>query len=148
MKQFPANGWAIDAYEGVAPGLTGLVAAIGTAGVFFAIYKTFPMMSRELLTMTAVIGMMTFFVSNLMGLKQKNPRRILGYSSVAQMGLILSIGAWGFKTGGAQDKIFMLVLIPLFLNHFFAKAGLFWIAGIVKSENYKKWGILRIIKFF
>ncbi|MDA3886225.1 MAG: proton-conducting transporter membrane subunit [Candidatus Delongbacteria bacterium] len=143
MKQFPANGWAIDSYEGVAPGLTGLVAAIGTAGVFFGIYKTFPMMSRDLLTMTAVIGMMTFFVSNLMGLKQKNPRRILGYSSVAQMGLILSVGAWAHKTGGAQDKIFMLVLIPLFLNHFFAKAGLFWIAGIVKSEKYKNWGILR-----
>ncbi|MCK4978869.1 MAG: NADH-quinone oxidoreductase subunit F, partial [Candidatus Delongbacteria bacterium] len=64
------------------------------------------------------------------------------YSSVAQMGLILSVGAWGYKTG-APDKIFMIILLPLFINHFFAKAGLFWIAGIVKSEKYKNWGILR-----
>ena len=141
-KQFPVNGWAIDFYDGVKPGFTGLTAAIGTTGIFFALYKIMPVFSAGLLNMIAATGLITFFFSNLMGMKQTEPRRMLGYSSVAQMGLVTGAAAW--STGlGSDTKFFFLILLPLLLNHFFAKMALFWITGLIKKHHISEWGMLR-----
>jgi formate hydrogenlyase subunit 3/multisubunit Na+/H+ antiporter MnhD subunit len=59
-KQFPANGWALDFYDGVKPGFTGLTAAIGTTAVFFAFYKTLPVFPPALISLTVIIGISTF----------------------------------------------------------------------------------------
>jgi len=40
-------------------------------------------------------------------------------------------------------KTYGFILISLFFNHFFAKAGLFWLAGIVKKEAINEWSVLR-----
>ncbi|MCG2761438.1 MAG: NADH-quinone oxidoreductase subunit F, partial [Candidatus Delongbacteria bacterium] len=43
-----------------------------------------------------------------------------------------------------QEKTYMtIMMLPLLLNHFFAKAGLFWITGLIKKSDYKDWGIIR-----
>jgi len=141
-KQFPVNGWAIDFYDGVKPGFTGLTAAIGSTAVFFALYKLMPAFSPDLLNMIAVTGLITFFFSNLMGMKQTEPRRMLGYSSVAQMGLVTGAAAWSV-TFGSNTKFFFIILLPLLLNHFFAKMALFWVTGLIKKHHISEWGILR-----
>lgn len=142
LKQFPVNGWALDVYEGVKPGFTGLNASVGAGAVFYAFYKILPMMTKPFLLTVFFIGIITFILSNLMGLKQENPRRMLGYSSVAQIGLLMMVSSYGFITG-RNTEVFYMMFLPLFLNHFFAKAGLFWIAGIVKKNDYRKWSVLR-----
>jgi formate hydrogenlyase subunit 3/multisubunit Na+/H+ antiporter MnhD subunit len=141
-KQFPANGWALDFYDGVKPGFTGLTAAIGTTAVFFALYKTLPIFSPALIDLTLVIGISTFFFSNLLGMKQTEPRRMLGYSSVAQMGLVIASSAWGLKTGNGEHLLYIIVL-PLLFNHFFAKMALFWVTGLIKKADISEWGIIR-----
>ena len=141
MKQFPANGWAIDVYDGVDPGITGLTSATGTAAVFYSLYKIMPIVSDEILSTIIFIGTLTFVASNLMGLMQTSPRRMLGYSSVSQMGLIMAVAAWSVFS--QNDAIFLTVILPLLLNHFFAKAGLFWITGLIKKSDYRKWGVIR-----
>ncbi len=144
MKQFPANGWALDVYEGSSPAVAGIISAAGTAAMFFTIYKVLPLLApfAHWYHIIAGIGLITFVASNLMGLKQNNSSRMLGYSSVSQMGLLLFAAGFGFSIN-ADAKIFAIVIIPLFLNHFVAKAGLFWLADIVKKENYKDWSVLR-----
>lgn len=141
MKQFPANGWAIDVYDGVNPGITGLTSATGTAAVFYSLYKIMPIVSDDILSTIIFIGSLTFIASNLMGLMQTNPRRMLGYSSVAQMGLVMAAAAWSVFS--QNDGLFFTAVLPLLLNHFFAKAGLFWITGIIKKNDYRKWGVIR-----
>ncbi len=141
MKQFPANGWAIDVYDGANPGITGLASATGTAAVFYSLYKIMPIVSDEILSIIIFTGSLTFIASNLMGLMQTNPRRMLGYSSVAQMGLVMAAAAWSVFS--QNDGIFFTSVLPLLLNHFFAKAGLFWISGIIKKNDYRNWGVIR-----
>jgi formate hydrogenlyase subunit 3/multisubunit Na+/H+ antiporter MnhD subunit len=141
-KQFPANGWALDFYDGVKPGFTGLSAAVGTTAIFFAFYKTMPVFSPALISLTIIIGVSTFFFSNLLGMKQTEPRRMLGYSSIAQMGLVTAAAAWGVQTG--NDKVFVfMIILPLLFNHFFAKMALFWVTGLIKRSNISEWGMLR-----
>jgi len=142
MKQFPANGWALDVYEASNAGIAGLISAGGTAAVIFALYKVMPLGNTVWYSTIAIIGIITFIASNIMGLKQRNANRLLGYSSIGQLGLLLTTLGLGFLLGGIDGK-FQFIIFSLFISHFIAKAGLFWIAGIVKKDDIKSWSALR-----
>ncbi|MCK4530866.1 MAG: proton-conducting membrane transporter, partial [Candidatus Marinimicrobia bacterium] len=141
LKPFPANGWALDVYEAVDSGVVAVIAAGSSAGMLFALYKITPLLNETLLLTLAAIGITTFVASNLMGLMQKNAKRLLGYSSIGQIGLVVGVFAMlvylGYPVNG---KMVMLIAGGLFINHFVAKAGLFWLAGILNKENTEDWG--------
>ncbi len=136
LKPFPANGWGLDVYE-TAPGAVAAIVASGiSAGVFFALYNLFPLFAPYA-AVIAVLGVATFVISNLIGLTQTKAQRLLGYSSVGQMGLLTAALAL-LHLASAKEAI-PLVIGGLFVNHLFAKAGLFWLAGIVGVESLEDW---------
>jgi len=144
LKPFPANGWALDVYEAADPGVVSVIASGSSAGMLFALHKIMPMLNDSLMLVLAGIGFVTFFASNLMGLKQINAKRLLGYSSIGQIGLIVGVYALLTQLGyGSDSKLIMLIVGGLFISHFLAKAGLFWLAGIVNKEKTNEWGALR-----
>src|SRR4029453_9636817 len=85
-------------------------------------------------------GAVTFVFSNLIGLRQTKAQRLLGYSSVGQIAL-LTIAASLLYRLDAEDDVF-LVVGGLFVNHLFAKVGLFWLAGYVGKKRLKDWSVL------
>jgi len=139
LKPFPANGWALDVYEGAHPGVGAMVSAASATAGIFVLYKILPIGGPSYFTPVRIIGIITFLGSNLLALRQKNPNRLLGYSSVGQIGLIIAIMGMtpllGEKTTG--------IAFGILLTHFFAKAGLFWLSGIVNSADLKGWSALR-----
>ena len=137
-KQFPANGWALDVYEAADPGMAAMISAGGTGAVLFALWKIVPMVGETWYGVIAIAGIATFVLSNLMGLRQTSVRRMLGYSSVAQTGLIIFIIGAGRITGLSTGP-WVLILATIFFNHFLAKAGLFWLAGIVGRDRVDEW---------
>ncbi len=137
-KQFPANGWALDVYQSADPGVSALISVAGSGAVLFAIYKILPLAGEGLREGSAVAGMATFIASNLMGLRQRSATRLLGYSSVGHMGLLLSVISLGFAVEPSASAL-TLVAGALFINHFTAKAGLYWIAGIVRRDDIRDW---------
>ena len=139
LKPFPANGWALDVYQSVKPGLAAIISSASATAVLFVLYKILPLGGNNVYQVLLVLGGITFIGSNLLGIKQTNARRLLGYSSVGQIGLLVMI--IGFKPI-LGDK-FVFVAGAVLLSHYLAKAGLFWLAGIVKADNIKDWGILR-----
>lgn len=143
LKPWPANGWALDVYESVDSGVAAIIAVAVSGGMFFVFYKIVPLFNPNWYVVISIMGLLTFIVSNLIGLKQTNAKRMLGYSSIAQMGLLISALTLIYQFQKPEDIFSSLiyVIVALFLNHFLAKAGLFWIAGIVKKENYKEWGL-------
>jgi formate hydrogenlyase subunit 3/multisubunit Na+/H+ antiporter MnhD subunit len=84
-----------------------------------------------------VLGASTFVVSNLIGLKQTDAQRLLGYSSVGQMGLLSA--ALALLHLADSEAAIPLVVGGLFINHFLAKAGLFWLAGYVGKKDLGQW---------
>ncbi len=139
LKPFPANGWGLDVYQGSNAGIAAMISVGVSTGALFALYKLLPLFPAQHMGIISGIGLATFFFSNLMGLKQTDAKRMLGYSSIGQMGLVLLALSF-FHT--APLTMFLGIVGGLFLNHFLAKAALFWIAGIVKKDHIKEWGIL------
>ncbi|UCB55744.1 MAG: NADH-quinone oxidoreductase subunit F [Thiotrichales bacterium] len=136
LKPYPANGWGLDVYETANSGIASLISVGVSAGVFFALFKLLPLMDAYLDSIAVVAGA-TFLLSNIIGLKQHNAKRLLGYSSIGQMGLLtLALVLLEQLDAGAQIA---LVVGGLFVNHLLAKAGLFWLAGIVDRTNIKDW---------
>ena len=140
LKPFPANGWALDVYEATDSGFVSVIAVVNSAAIFFVFYKIMPLLPQNFLNIFGIAGVVTFLFSNLMGLRQKNAKRLLGYSSIGQMGLLTASLIF---TMHSPNSLIFLIVGGFFLNHLIAKAGLFWITGIVKKDNIKDWGILR-----
>lgn len=136
LKPYPANGWGLDVYETAPGGIASLISVGVSAGVFFALYKVLPIMDIYLSSI-ALIGGLTFLISNFIGLKQDNTKRLLGYSSIGQMGLLTLVIALLVQLDAKAHL--PLIIGGLFINHLFAKAGLFWLAAIVNRKNIKDW---------
>jgi len=139
LKPFPANGWGLDVYEGSNPGLSSIISAASATTSIYVLYKLMAFAGGEWNNYIAIIGVITFIGSNVLGLAQEKTRRLLGYSSIGQIGLLMTV--LGFKEV-LGDKTFY-ILFGLLISHYFAKAGLFWLSGIVNVKNLKDWAVIR-----
>ncbi len=136
LKPYPANGWGLDVYETTPGGIASLISVGVSAGIFFSLYKVMPLMVNFLPSI-AVIGGVTFLFSNLIGLKQQNAKRLLGYSSIGQIGLLTLAMAMLYELDATAQLD--LIIGGLFINHLLAKAGLFWLADLVNQKNIANW---------
>jgi formate hydrogenlyase subunit 3/multisubunit Na+/H+ antiporter MnhD subunit len=138
LKSFPANGWGLDVYETARGSVAALISGGVSAGVFFALLKLLPLFGDQL-ELIAALGAVTFIFSNAIGLRQTKAQRLLGYSSIGQMGLLI-IAAALLQQLDASNAAF-LVVGGLFVNHLFAKVGLFWLAGYIGKERLQDWSL-------
>ncbi|PLX40565.1 MAG: NADH-quinone oxidoreductase subunit F [Hyphomicrobiales bacterium] len=139
LKPFPANGWALDIYEAAHPAFSAIFsAAVGTAAIF-AVDKVLPVGGESWLPIASLIGLTTFVISNILALAQDNDRRLLGYSSIAQIGLVLVVI-------GQRDILgenYLYIAGGILLAHAIAKAGLFWLSGLIEGRALQSWTVLR-----
>jgi formate hydrogenlyase subunit 3/multisubunit Na+/H+ antiporter MnhD subunit len=139
LKPFPANGWGLDVYETAQANVAAMISVGVSAGVFFTFVKLLPLFQDQL-QVIAVSSAITFLFSNLIGLRQTRAQRLLGYSSIGQMGLLVMAVTLLQQLDGQSATL--LIVAGLFVNHLFAKAGLFWLAGAVGAERLSGWSVL------
>ncbi len=123
-EMFPLNGWTPDAYTGalhpVSAVFAGIVVKAGfyaLARVIFTIYA-----STTALGILLVFGILTLIIGESAALRQRDLKRMLAYSSIGQMGLIIT--AFGMGT-----QLSLVGGLYALLNHAFAKTLLFMAAG-------------------
>ncbi|MBO0613325.1 proton-conducting transporter transmembrane domain-containing protein [Thiothrix fructosivorans] len=139
LKPFPANGWGLDIYESAHPAFAALFSAATGAATVYAADKLLLIGGAQWLPLASAIGIVTFVVANIFALVQDNDRRLLGYSSIAQVGLILTVI-------GQRDLLgeqYYFVAGGILLAHAVAKAGLFWLSGLVAARGLGDWAALR-----
>ena len=138
LKPFPANGWALDLYQSADSGVGAMIASINTGATLFLFYKLMPLFSPDLLEIFAASGLVSFVFANLIAIRQTNAKRLLGYSSTAQTGLIIfALGS--LQLLGLPPSGVLVIAFGLFVTNFFAKSGLLWLSGMVKKDNLKDW---------
>jgi formate hydrogenlyase subunit 3/multisubunit Na+/H+ antiporter MnhD subunit len=144
LKPFPANGWALDVYQAAPSGVVSIIAVSTSGAMLFVLFKLLPLLQAKYLLYLAGLGLATFVFSNFMELKQQNAKRLLGYSSIAQMGLVgMALILLVYLNGSIVPNMEMLIIVGgLFINHFLAKAGLFWLAGTINQAETKNWSSL------
>ena len=129
--QIPFHVWLPDAMEGPTP-VSALIhaATMVVAGVFL-VARTYPLFDAYdavPLMVVAIVGLVTALVTATIALVATDIKRILAYSTVSHLGLMmLSLGAFGYTAA-----IFHL------LAHGFAKALLFLGAGSVIHSTEKQ----------
>jgi NADH-quinone oxidoreductase subunit L len=143
--QFPLHVWLPDAMEGPTPVSALIHAATMVAAGVFLVARVYPLFSfgaingvTPSLAVVVWIGVITALMASLIALGQFDIKRILAYSTVSQLGLMMvSLGV-----GGAAAGIMHL------LAHGFFKALLFLGAGSVihgcrQEHDIRKMGGLR-----
>ncbi len=139
-KPFPANGWALDIYESAHPAFSAMFsAAMAGSAAVYAVDKLLLIGGQQWLPVVTAIGLLSFVAANLLALAQTNDRRTLGYSSVGQVGLILAVI-------GQRDILgdnYLFIAGGILLSHAVAKAGLYWISGLIGQRNLTDWAVLR-----
>ncbi len=93
IAAFPFHQWSPDVYEG-APTPVVAFLSVGSKAAGFAILMrvaltAFPGFQTEWAALLAVVSIFTMTLGNLVALQQKNVKRLLAYSSIAQAGYIL-----------------------------------------------------------
>ncbi len=143
--QFPLHVWLPDAMEGPTPVSALIHAATMVAAGVFLVARVYPIFSSGAvqgvttsLSVVVWIGVITALISALIGLAQWDIKRILAYSTVSQLGLMMvSLGVGGVAAG-----------IMHLLAHGFFKALLFLGSGSVihgchEEQDIRKMGGLR-----
>ena len=139
VKPFPANGWVLDIYEAAHPSFSAMVSAAAGSAALFAVDKLLEIGGAHWLPVATGIGLFSFLGANLLALVQRVDRRLLGYSSVAQIGLVLIVIGQRELLG----EHFLYVGGGLLLAHAVAKAGLYWLSGLVVGRELSAWTALR-----
>jgi len=143
--QFPLHVWLPDAMEGPTPVSALIHAATMVAAGVFLVARVYPIFSvgaingvTTSLTIVVWIGVITGLMAALIAVAQFDIKRILAYSTVSQLGLMMvSLGVGGVAAG-----------IMHLLAHGFFKALLFLGAGSVihglhHEQDIRKMGGLR-----
>ncbi len=143
--QFPLHVWLPDAMEGPTPVSALIHAATMVAAGVFLVARVYPLFSlgaingvTPSLTVVVWIGVTTALMAALIAIAQTDVKRILAYSTVSQLGLMMvSLGVGGVAAG-----------IMHLLAHGFFKALLFLGAGSVihgchHEHDIRKMGGLR-----
>ncbi|PYK42308.1 MAG: NADH-quinone oxidoreductase subunit L [Verrucomicrobia bacterium] len=145
--QFPLHVWLPDAMEGPTPVSALIHAATMVAAGVFLVARVYPLFSlgavngvTPSLTVVVLVGVVTALMASLIALAQFDIKRILAYSTVSQLGLMMvSLGVGGVAAG-----------IMHLIAHGFFKALLFLGAGSVihglhQEQDVRKMGGLRWI---
>ncbi len=123
--QFPLHVWLPDAMEGPTP-VSALIhaATMVIAGVYLLLRITF-FFPPEALLFLKYISIISMVMASLFAIAQQDIKKILAYSTISQIGLML----FAISIGNLPLALFHL------LTHAFFKAALFLTAGVFIHEK-------------
>ena len=126
----PFHMWTPDVYQGAPSPVTAYIATVSKGAVmavlirFFFITRGFE--NNYLFIVISGIAILSMFTGNLLALRQKNIKRLLAYSSIANMGYLLIILLTGTNKG-IQASIFYMI------SYFITTIGAFGVITLLST---------------
>lgn len=141
---FPLHTWLPDAHSNAPTSSSAILSSLVLKGyVFFLIKVLFRVFGLDIIKTLPVLNMILIFGStgmifgSIFAILQKNFKRVIAYSTVAQMGYI-------FFSIGLGTEIGIVIAIFHIIGHAVTKAALFLCAGdIIKDTGYKDLTMLK-----
>ena len=131
----PFHLWTADVYEGAPIAVSAFLSVISKGSIAFillsTLYKVFAPMQEIWYNMVMLLSITTMIVGNLFALRQQNIKRLLAFSSIAQVGFIL-VGLSSNSIQGTTSVVYF-VLIYMFSN-----LAAFGVAGAVSGQTGKE----------
>lgn len=144
MAIFPMHLWLVNGYTNAPSFVSSFLSATGTKVMVYVLIRIlfkvfgyhFALGEMPLHVVLVVLALAGIVVASLVAVFQGNVKRLLAYSSVAQLGYIL-LGI------GLVSKLGMVAALVHLFNHALAKAALFMAVGCV----YYRIGSVRVRDF-
>lgn len=112
----PFHMWTPDIYQGAPVPVANFVATISKGAVLTLVLRFFFMIkgfqNTNFVLVLTVIAVLSMFAGNLLAIRQNNVKRILAYSSIANMGYLL-VTLMVSNKSGAQSAVFYILSYSL-----------------------------------
>jgi NADH-quinone oxidoreductase subunit M len=129
---FPLHSWLPDAYsEAPAPVtamLAGAMSKTGAYGFLRFCIPLFPQAAQALAPLFSILAVIGILYCAILALTQRDLKRLLGYSSISHLGVIM-LGLFAFNAQGAEGAVVQMV------NHGITTAALFLIVGFLEART-------------
>jgi NADH-quinone oxidoreductase subunit N len=122
LSLFPMHFWAPDIYEGASNGTTTFIATVpkvAATAVLIRIAMLAALSSSDFVRILIVLSALSMTFGNLVGLVQKDVKRLLAYSGIAHSGYLLMGVLTLTKEGNASAIYYMAVYLFMNLGCFY-----------------------------
>lgn len=127
--QFPFSSWLLGAMVAPTPSSALLHSStMVKAGVYICIRFSPAIHNTACGTFLAFVGAISFFAASAMAISQSDGKRVLAYSTIANLGLIV-------LCAGVGSRLALWSAILLIIFHALAKALMFCSVGIVEQQS-------------
>jgi len=132
---FPVHTWLPDAHtEAPTAGsvdLAGLLLKTGTYAILRFAFPLFPNAAQGSVPILIVLGLIGVFYAAWIALAQKDLKRLVAYSSIGHMGLIIiAIAVW--------NNITLSGAVLLMVNHGLTTSALFIMVGMLSERTHSR----------
>ncbi len=130
---FPLNGWAPDAYSQAPSPVGAVFGGIVVKATIYALMRIVYLMFNfhSVLHFFVIMGIITLLIAEMAAMRQQQIKRMLAFSSIGQMGLVII--AFGLGTEpGVRAALFQM------FNHALIKSLLFFAAGYLVFHSGSK----------
>ena len=130
----PFHMWTPDVYQGAPAPISAYIATVSKGAVMAILIRFFFSIhgfdNKYLFVVISGIAILSMFVGNLLAIRQKNLKRLLAYSSIANMGYLLIILLTG-SNKGIQASVFYLI------SYFVTIIGAFGVISLLSTAKYE-----------
>src|SRR5690606_4429198 len=131
----PFHLWTADVYEGAPLAITTYFSVVSKGAALFTLmlvlYRVFGQQYDIWVTALYGLAVATMIVGNLFALRQKNMKRFLAFSSIAQAGFMM-LGFMG------AEKMGMSVIVYFMLIYGLSNLAVFGVLSIVHNATGKE----------
>ena len=135
LSVVPFHLWTADVYEGAPVAVAAFLSVLSKGAVTFMLitllYKVFYPLEAVGYPLLQILSILTVLIGNLFALRQKNLKRFLAFSSIAQMGFILA-SLSSYTVAGAAASVYFIII------YLFSNQTAFGIVQIVSTQNGKE----------
>lgn len=128
----PFHMWTPDVYQGAPAPVSAYIATVSKGAVMAVLIRFFFDIrgydSRFFFVVISALAILSMFIGNLLALKQQNIKRLLAYSSIANMGYLLVLLLTGTDKG-IQAAVFYLI------SYFVTTIGAFGVITLLSTSR-------------
>lgn len=128
----PFHMWTPDVYQGAPSPVSAYIATVSKGAVMAILIRLFFNLrgynNQYLIIVISGIAVLSMFIGNLLAIRQQNIKRLLAYSSIANMGYLLIILLTG-SNKGIQASIFYLI------SYFITTIGAFGVISLLSTPE-------------
>ncbi len=129
----PFHMWTPDVYQGAPIPVTTFISTVSKGSVIAVVLRFFYQIegftNHHLIQIISILAVLSMFIGNILAIRQQNIKRILAYSSIANMGYL----AITLLIGGSQG---LSAAVFYIISYFIAILGAFGVIALLSSKDF------------